>query len=268
MAMDQLLNVKQLTVDYVIDEQIKRAVDQVSFSLNKGEILAIMGESGSGKSSLALALLKLITLPGKIADGEVWFENNNLMAVSEEKLRQVRGGDIAFLFQDPFTSLNPAFTIGSQIGESVALHQKLKGKALQDEVVSLLGLVQFTDPKKWAESYPHQLSGGMRQRAMLAMALAGKPKLLIADEPTTALDVTIQYEILKLLKDLQARLGLSILLVTHNFKVARFMSQRVLIMKDGKIVAEGNIEQLLQSPPDLYTANLVSAYRKIAYAKY
>jgi len=231
-----LLTIKNLSVEYQIESGPVLAVDKASFEINPNETVALLGHSGSGKSTVALSILRLIVSPGKIIGGEIRFNGENLLTIPDEALRKVRGGEIAMLFQDPFTTLNPVFTIGDQIRESLKLHRNLSGKAAQREASDLLGKVRFDQPEKWLKAYPHELSGGMRQRAVLAMALAGKPKLLIADEPTTALDSTIQFEVLKLLKEIQATFGLSILLITHNEKVARWMSRKLIRMEKGKIL--------------------------------
>ena len=231
-----LLEIKNLTVKYTTENGVATAVDSATFSVEEGETVAVIGHSGSGKSTIALSILKLIQFPGAITGGEIYFEGKNLLTFQDEELRQIRGGAIAMIFQDPFISLNPVLTIGDQLSESLMLHQKLGKNQSLRESEKLLSKVQFENPKKWLKAYPHELSGGMRQRVMLAMALAGKPKLLIADEPTTALDATIQFEILKLLKQIQADYGLAILLITHNQKVARFMSHRQIKIEKGTII--------------------------------
>lgn len=254
-----MLNVKGLSTYYYQEESVVKAVDGISFSMKQGEILGILGESGSGKSTLALSLMRLIYPPGKIVAGEILFNDSDLLKLSEKEMIEIRGAKISMIFQDPFTSLNPVFTIGDQIAEAIQLHQGLKRREAEPKTCQLLELVQIRDPQKRYGDFPHQFSGGMRQRVMIAMALACQPQLLIADEPTTALDVTIQAEILKLLKELQQKLNLTIIYITHNFGIIKMLCQRVLVMYQGKIVEEGGVEEILSKPANDYTKRLIES---------
>jgi len=257
-----MLKIKNLKTYFYIEDKIVKAVDDVSFSVAKGETLGIVGESGSGKSTVALSILKLISTPGKIESGEILWNGRNILALSDEELRKVRGGEIAMIFQDPFTTLNPVFTIGDQIAESVKLHEGLNGKDALERAVELLEIVHIPDARSRAREYPHQWSGGMKQRAVLAMALAGGPKLLIADEPTTALDVTIQSQILKLIKEVQAKFGMSVIFITHNFGIVSGICDRVIVMKDGRIVEESDVPKVFKTPENAYTKKLLDAIPK------
>lgn len=257
-----MLNLKNLKTYFYIEDKIVKAVDDVSFSVAEGETLGIVGESGSGKSTVAHSILKLIAPPGRIISGEIFWNGRDILTLQDIELRKVRGGEIGMIFQDPFSSLNPVFTIGEQIAEAVKLHQGIKGKEAWDKAVSLLQIVHLPDAKMRAREYPHQWSGGMKQRAVLAMALAGNPKLLIADEPTTALDVTIQSQILKLIKEVQAKFGMSVIFITHNFAIVSGTCDRVIVMKDGKIVEESRIPKIFESPKDVYTKKLLDAIPK------
>jgi peptide/nickel transport system ATP-binding protein/oligopeptide transport system ATP-binding protein len=258
-----MLEVKNLSTYFYLEEAAIKAVDQVSFLLNKGETLGIVGESGSGKSTVALSIMRLITPPGKIVEGEIIFNGNNLMAIPEAEMIKIRGAKISMIFQDPFTSLNPVFSVGDQIAEAVQLHQGLKRKAAWQKAVEMLDLVQIKNPTERAKDYPHQFSGGMCQRVMIAMALACRPEILIADEPTTALDVTIQAEILKLLKEIQSRYQLSILYITHNFGIIKKICDRAIVMHAGKIVEQGKIPGIIENPQDDYTKRLVNSLRAL-----
>ena len=239
------------------------AVDHVSFSVNKGETLALVGESGSGKSVSALSILKLLAYPAAShPSGEIWFKGENLLAKDDAALRRVRGNDITMIFQEPMTSLNPLHTVERQIGEILDIHQGLTGPAARARIVELLGKVGIRDPEGRLQDYPHQLSGGQRQRVMIAMALANKPELLIADEPTTALDVTVQAQILKLLKDLQAEFGMALLLITHDLGIVRHMADKVCVMQKGKVVEQGEAKALFAAPQHAYTKMLLAAEPK------
>jgi peptide/nickel transport system ATP-binding protein/oligopeptide transport system ATP-binding protein len=229
----------------------------------KGEILGILGESGSGKSTIAHSILRLITPPGRIVAGEILFDGQDLLKLSEKEMIKIRGGQISLIFQDPFTSLNPVFTVGDQIAEAVRMHQGLSRKMAWRKAVEMLALVQIKDPARRAGDYPHQFSGGMRQRVMIAMALACQPRLLIADEPTTALDVTIQAEILRLLEHLQRQLGLSVIYITHNFGIVKAICARVAVIHQGKVVESGVTEQVLGSPREPYTQRLINCLKVI-----
>jgi ABC-type dipeptide/oligopeptide/nickel transport system ATPase component len=251
------LIVGNLSVNY---PEVK-AVDNIGFSVNKGEILGIVGESGSGKSTIAHAILRLISEPGKIVAGQILFNGRDLLKLSEAEMIKVRGAKISMIFQDPFTSLNPVFRIGDQIAEAISLHQGLGRKEAWQKAVAMLELVQVREPERRAADYPHQFSGGMRQRAMIAMALACQPELLIADEPTTALDVTIQAEILKLIKELQQRLKISVIYITHNFGIIKALCSRVVVIYRGEKVEEGNVAEVLAAPQNDYTKRLIGALK-------
>jgi len=255
-----LLQIDDLAVDYRQAGKVTHAVRGVSLTLNKGETLALVGESGSGKSATALSVLKLLPYPAAHHPrGSVCFDGHELLGADSAELRRVRGNDIAMIFQEPMTSLNPLHTVQQQIGEVLERHQGLSKSAIRNEVLSLLNRVGIPEPESRLLSYPHQLSGGQRQRIMIAMALANKPSLLIADEPTTALDVTVQAQILKLLKQLQAETGMAILMITHDLGIARHFAQRVCVMQNGEIVEQGPIEQIFERPVHPYTIKLLEA---------
>ena len=261
--MTALLEVKDLSVAFRQGGVETLAVDHVSFSVNKGETLALVGESGSGKSVSALSILKLLAYPAAShPSGEIWFKGENLLAKDDAALRRVRGNDITMIFQEPMTSLNPLHTVERQIGEILDIHQGLTGPAARARIVELLGKVGIRDPEGRLQDYPHQLSGGQRQRVMIAMALANKPELLIADEPTTALDVTVQAQILKLLKDLQAEFGMALLLITHDLGIVRHMADKVCVMQKGKVVEQGEAKALFAAPQHAYTKMLLAAEPK------
>ena len=261
--MTALLEVKDLSVAFRQGGVETLAVDHVSFSVNKGETLALVGESGSGKSVSALSILKLLAYPAAShPSGEIWFKGENLLAKDDATLRRVRGNDITMIFQEPMTSLNPLHTVERQIGEILDIHQGLTGPAARARIVELLGKVGIRDPEGRLQDYPHQLSGGQRQRVMIAMALANKPELLIADEPTTALDVTVQAQILKLLKDLQAEFGMALLLITHDLGIVRHMADKVCVMQKGKVVEQGEAKALFAAPQHAYTKMLLAAEPK------
>ncbi|MFM8748030.1 MAG: ABC transporter ATP-binding protein [Aestuariivirga sp.] len=258
-----LLEVRDLSVAFTQGGQTTLAVDKVSFSIAKGETLALVGESGSGKSVTALSILKLLPYPAAShPSGSIQFRGEELLDADEGDLRRVRGNNITMIFQEPMTSLNPLHTVERQIGEILELHQNLKGEAARARIVELLGKVGIRDPETRLLDYPHQLSGGQRQRVMIAMALANNPDLLIADEPTTALDVTVQAQILKLLKDLQAEFGMAMLLITHDLGIVRQMADKVVVMQRGKAVEQGDAKQLFAAPQHPYTKLLLTAEPK------
>jgi microcin C transport system ATP-binding protein len=258
-----LLSVRDLSVVFRHHDGETRAVDGVSFDVNPGETVALVGESGSGKSVTALSVLKLLPYPAAShPSGSIRFKGQELLQLPEHKIRRVRGNDITIVFQEPMTSLNPLHMIGRQIAEILELHGGLTGPAARDRVVELLTAVGIPDAQSRLASYPHQLSGGQRQRVMIAMALANEPDLLIADEPTTALDVTVQAQILKLIKDLQARLGMAILFITHDLGIVRKIAQRVCVMKAGQIVEQGDAAGVFARPQHPYTRALVDALPK------
>jgi oligopeptide/dipeptide ABC transporter ATP-binding protein len=243
-----------------------RAVDGVSFHVDKGELLGLVGERVR-KSITALSVMRLVGKPGKITGGEIVFDGEDLLAASDERMREIRGDDIAMIFQDPMTSLNPVYTIGEQIAEALRLHRKLARKDAREQAVEAMKEVAIPDPARRANDYPHQLSGGMRQRVMIAMALACDPKLLIADEPTTALDVTIQAQILELLNELRTTRELGVLLITHDLGVVAEVADRVAVMYTGRIVEESPVEELFARPKHPYTEGLLRSVPKMRAAE-
>ncbi len=258
-----LLNVQNLGVHFQLEDQVVEAVRGVSFHIEKGETVALVGESGSGKSVSALSVLQLLPYPRAVhPHGSVQFDGEEMLGAPQERLQQLRGDRIAMIFQEPMTSLNPLHTIEKQIGETLMLHRKMTREQAREHTINLLQKVHLPDPETRLKSYPHQLSGGQRQRVMIAMALANEPDLLIADEPTTALDVTIQAQILKLLKDLQDEFGMAILLITHDLTIVRHVADRVYVMTQGKIVEEGNTARIFEQPQHTYTQKLLNAQPK------
>ena len=256
-----LLEVKNLKTGFRIDEGSFLAVDDVSFSLEKGKTLGLVGESGCGKSVTSLSIMRLIsTPPGKIEGGEIWFNGRNLLTLPESEMRKIRGNDIAMIFQEPMTSLNPVFTCGDQIAEAIALHQKnLSRRDVREKTIQMLRLVGIPEPDTRVDEYPHQLSGGMRQRVMIAMALSCNPQLLIADEPTTALDVTIQAQILDLIRKLQREFDASMILITHDLGVVAETCDDVAVMYAGRIVEYGSVEDIFYRPKHRYTMGLLDS---------
>jgi len=266
-ATQPLLSVRDLSIAFRQGDRQVLAVDRVSFDIAKGETLALVGESGSGKSVTALSVMKLLPYPAAShPSGSICFRGQELLNLSEKEMRRVRGNKIAIIFQEPATSLNPLHTIEKQIGEILLIHRGLAGPAARTRIIELLTQVGIPDPAGRLGSYPHQLSGGQRQRVMIAMALANEPDLLIADEPTTALDVTVQAQILKLLQDLQARLGMAMLFITHDLGIMRKIASRVCVMKQGKIVEHGDVEHVARAPQHPYTRQLIAAQPKCAPA--
>jgi oligopeptide/dipeptide ABC transporter ATP-binding protein len=252
-----LLEVRSLTTQFFTEDGVVRAVEDVSFEIFPGEILSLVGESGCGKSVTGLSLLRLIPIPpGKIVSGELLFDGRDLMELEEKEMERVRGNDISMIFQEPMTSLNPVFTIGNQIMEALQLHQNLDKKEARKKAIEMLGRVRIPSPEVRIDSYPHQLSGGMRQRAMIAMALSCQPKLLIADEPTTALDVTIQAQVLRLLKEIQGEMEMAVMLITHDLGVVAEIADRVAVMYAGRIVETGPIEAIFGEMRHPYTKGL------------
>lgn len=260
-----LLAVNNLKTYFSTDDGVVKSVDGVTFHINKGETLAVVGESGSGKSVTSLSVMRLIPMPpGKIVDGEILFigkdgVQKNLVNVSEAEMRKIRGNDISMIFQEPMTSLNPVYTVGDQIAEAVMLHQGKNKKEAMEVATDMLRFVGIPAPEKRVNEYPHQMSGGMRQRVMIAMALSCKPALLIADEPTTALDVTIQAQILDLMRNLQKEVGMSILFITHNLGVVAEMADRVVVMYGGRVVEEGDVVEIFKAPRHPYTMGLLNS---------
>ncbi|HEY4552708.1 MAG TPA: ABC transporter ATP-binding protein [Bacillaceae bacterium] len=254
-----ILEVRDLKTSFYTDDGEVKAVDGVSFAVPKGKTLGIVGESGSGKSITSLSILRLLAKNGKIKEGEILFKGENLLNLSEKKMRDVRGNAISMIFQEPMTSLNPVFTVGEQISESLIIHQDMSKKKAMEKAVELLTLVGIPSPKQRVKQYPYELSGGMRQRVMIAMALACNPEILIADEPTTALDVTIQAQILGLIKDLQQRLGMSVIFITHDLGVVAETCNYVAVMYAGQVVEYADVISLFKKPKHPYTVGLLNS---------
>ncbi len=258
--MDKLLEIKNLKTYFYKNQEVIPAVDDISFCVKKGETVAIVGESGSGKSITALSILGCIpSPPGKIEGGEIIFEGNNLFEKSKKEMRNIRGNEISMIFQEPMTSLNPVYTIGRQLSEVFELHQGMKRKEGLEKAVELLRIVGISSPEERAKQYPHQMSGGMRQRVIIAMALACRPKLIIADEPTTALDVTVQAQILDLIKNMKDEIGTSMLLITHDLGVVAEMAEKVIVMYAGKVVESAGVKDIFKDPKHPYTSGLLSS---------
>lgn len=264
MKRDIVLEVKNLQTYFYSSEGVAKAVDGVSFTLHKGETLGIVGESGCGKSMTSLSLLRLVpSPPGKIINGEILLNNTDLMKLSEEELRKIRGNKISMIFQEPMTSLNPVLTVGEQIAETIRLHQGLSRKEAWQQAVEMIRLVGIPAPEKRAKQEPYQLSGGMRQRIMIAMALACTPDVLIADEPTTALDVTIQAQIIDIIRNLQQQLGMSIIFITHDLGVVAEICDKIAVMYAGQVVEEGSTDSLFEKPLHPYTKGLIQSLPKL-----
>jgi oligopeptide transport system ATP-binding protein len=262
--MSILLQVKDLKTYFYTDAGVVKAVDGVSYDLKEGETLGLVGESGCGKSVGALSILRLIANPpGKIVGGEVFFEGEDLLKISEEEIRNIRGNQIAMVFQEPMTSLNPVLTIGLQIGEALELHRNMNKKQAREEILRLLRMVGIPDPERRIDDYPHQFSGGMRQRVMIAMALSCNPKLLIADEPTTAVDVTIQAQLLEVIKELTSRLGTAVILITHNLGVVARHVNRMAVMYAGRMVEIGPSIEVYARPRHPYTIGLLASVPRL-----
>ena len=266
--MKPLLEVKALSTSFFTEAGEVRAVDGVSFSVEPGKLLGIVGESGSGKSACMLSIMRLLPETAKIVGGEVIFEDKDLLKLSEPEMRHVRGARIAMIFQEPMTSLNPVFTIGSQIGEAVRLHQHTNRAETRNRTIEALRMVGIADPDRRIDDYPHQLSGGMRQRVMIAMALSCNPRLLIADEPTTALDVTIQAQILDLIRELQVRLGLAVILVTHDLGIVSEYADDVTILYAARVMEQAPSAELFRNPLNPYTRGLLESIPGIDGAKH
>jgi len=261
---NHLLDIQRLKTYFYTLEGTARAVQDVSFFMDEGETVGLVGESGCGKSVSALSVMRLIKYPpGKIVDGQIFFEGSDLLKLSERQMRSVRGARISMIFQEPMTSLNPVYTIGHQISEMFMIHKRVSKKEGRQRAVETLRQVQMPSPRKRVDEYPHQLSGGMRQRTMIAMAMACNPKILIADEPTTALDVTIQAQILKLLKDLQKEFDSAIILVTHDLASVAQICQRVLVMYAGRIVEKAPIKTFFKNPAHPYSIGLIKSLPKL-----
>ena len=266
-ASTPLLDISGLKVHFKTDDGMVRAVDGVDISVNRGETVSIVGESGCGKTVTAMTVLKLIAMPpGRIMAGKILFEGRDLVPMAPDEMRAIRSKQIGIVFQEPMTSLNPVYTVGQQIAETVRHHEGLSKRAAFDRAAEMLALVQIPNPQKRVHDYPHQFSGGMRQRVMIAMALSCNPKLLIADEPTTALDVTIQAQILELMDEMKQRLGMSILLITHAMGVVAETAQRVIVMYAGKVVEDATVENLFANPRHPYTQGLIRSIPRIDLA--
>jgi peptide/nickel transport system ATP-binding protein/oligopeptide transport system ATP-binding protein len=261
--MSNLLQVSDLQTQFRTRAGVVRAVDGVSFHIDKGELLSVVGESGCGKSITALSIMRLVSPPGRIIGGSIKFDGEELLTASDARMRQIRGDEIAMIFQDPMTSLNPVYTVGEQIAEALRLHRGLSRKAARDAAIEAMQEVAIPDPARRVDDYPHQLSGGMRQRVMIAMALACDPRLLIADEPTTALDVTIQAQILELLDNLRRTRELGVLLITHDLGVVAEVADRVVVMYTGRIVEESPVKELFARPKHPYTEGLLRSVPKL-----
>jgi oligopeptide/dipeptide ABC transporter ATP-binding protein len=254
-----LLEVRNLKTYFYTEDGVVKAVDGVDFKVFPGEVLGLVGESGCGKSVTALSIMRLISQPGKVLEGEIVFDGQDLLKLTENEMTHVRGNRISMIFQQPQTALNPVFKVGSQIGEVLNIHQDLGKEAGWKRAIELLKMVGISEPERRAESYPHELSGGMAQRVMIAMALACLPELLIADEPTTALDVTIQAQILDLMRDLRAKVGASVILITHDLGVISEMAERVAVMYAGRIVEQADVKALFAKPLHPYTQGLMGS---------
>ena len=261
-----LLSIENLQVHFRTPEGVNRAVDGVSFAIGAGETLAIVGESGCGKSVTSMSILRLLPEPPAAIAGAIRFRGTNLLDLPDSAMRKIRGNDISVIFQEPMTSLNPVLTVGRQIGETLRLHQGLGRREAEERAVEMLTLVGIPEPRRRVREYPHQLSGGMRQRVMIAIALACSPKLLIADEPTTALDVTIQAQILDLMRDLKRRVGAAIMLITHDLGVVAEVADRVVVMYAGRKVEEAAVADLFRSPRHPYTKGLMGAVPRLGSA--
>jgi oligopeptide/dipeptide ABC transporter ATP-binding protein len=258
--MQPLLEVKNVTTGFHTDRGVVKALENISFTVSPGETVCIVGESGSGKSVMSLTTLRLIDYEnGKVLNGEILFNNENILKKSKEEIRKIRGGEISMIFQEPMTALNPVIPIGKQISEAIRLHNSCSKEEAMNRAKELLRLVGISEPEIRLKQYSHELSGGMRQRVMIAMALSCDPKLLIADEPTTALDVTIQAQILNLLKELQEKLNMAIVLITHDIGVAAQMADKIVVMYAGKIMEEGTVYEIFDKPSHPYTIGLLSS---------
>lgn len=258
--MEPLLNIKNLKTRFHTEDGIVKAVNGVTYSMNAGEVLGVVGESGCGKSVHALSIMRLIQIPpGEIESGEIWFDGRDLLKLEDDEMRQVRGRDIAMVFQDPMSSLNPVYTVGFQICEALMLHKKMNKNDSRDRAVELLNLVGIPEARSRLDNYPHQFSGGMRQRAMIAMALSCEPKLLIADEPTTALDVTIQAQIINLVVKLQQELGMAVMWITHDLGIVAELAHSINVMYAGYIIERGNVRDIYKRTLHPYTLGLLGS---------
>lgn len=261
---EKLLEIKDEKLSFFTPAGEVKALNGVSFSMNEGEVLGIVGESGSGKSVTAYSIMGLTAYPGKLIGGTIYFNGHQIEKMSEKEMRKIRGNEVSIIFQDPMTSLNPVYTIGNQITEVIRLHTGKSKKDAYDRAKELLELVGINEPTKRLKQYPHELSGGMRQRVMIAIALACEPKLLIADEPTTALDVTIQAQILELMQELRQKLGMSIIMITHDLGVVASMCERIAVMYAGHIVEYGTADEIFYEPKHEYTKGLINSIPKLS----
>lgn len=261
--MERLLEIKNLKVSFFTAAGEVKAVNDISYTLDKGEIIGVVGESGSGKSVTAGTVMGLIEDPGRVVGGSVLFDGKDTTKMSAKEIRKLRGKEIGMIFQDPMTSLNPVYTIGSQIKEAIKLYYGKTGKEADEKAVELLKLVSINEPERRLKQYPHEFSGGMRQRVMIAMALAGNPKMLIADEPTTALDVTIQAQILEIIKDLRQKIKMSVMIITHDLGVVADVADKVVVMYGGKIVEAAPCEEIFRNPAHPYTLGLLNSIPKL-----
>ncbi len=262
--MASLLEVSNLKTEFKVKRGIVKAVNNVSFSVNKGEILAIVGESGSGKSVTSLSVMGLIKTPGKVTDGKIVFNGDDLSKKTPKEMRAIRGDKISMIFQEPMTSLNPVQKIGDQICESILTHTNMNKKKAMEHAIEMLRLVGIPSPEQRVKDYPHQMSGGMRQRVMIAMALCCNPQLLIADEPTTALDVTIQAQILDLINRLRKELGMAVILITHDLGVVAETADKVIVMYCGRVVEQADVKELFKAPKHPYTKGLIESIPKLS----
>jgi peptide/nickel transport system ATP-binding protein len=261
---ERLLEIRGLKTHFKTDDRMVRAVDGVDLTIDRGETLGVVGESGCGKTVTAMTVLKLIQMPpGKIVDGQIMWQGRDLVPLGPDEMRKVRSKQIAIIFQEPMTSLNPVYTVGHQIAETIQMHEDLNRRDAMDRAIEMLRLVHIPTPERRAHNYPHQFSGGMRQRVMIAMALSCNPRLLIADEPTTALDVTIQAQILDLLAEMKSRLGMAIMLITHAMGVVAETAQRVVVMYAGRVVEDASVERLFAHPLHPYTQGLIRSIPRI-----
>ena len=264
---NKLLEIKDERLSFFTPAGEVKALNGVSFTMNEGEVLGIVGESGSGKSVTAYSIMGLTAYPGRLVGGTIWFNGHEIEKMTEKEMRKIRGNEVSIIFQDPMTSLNPVYTIGNQITEVIRLHTGKSKKEANERAKELLELVGITEPQKRLKQYPHELSGGMRQRVMIAIALACEPKLLIADEPTTALDVTIQAQILELMQELRTKLGMSIIMITHDLGVVASMCEKIAVMYAGHIVEYGTTDEIFYHPSHEYTKGLIKSIPKLNVAQ-
>lgn len=260
---ESLVSLKNLKTYFLTAEGVVKAVDGVNLNIGKEEVLGLVGESGCGKSTVALSIMRLVREPGKIVGGEIWFDGEDLLSKSEGEMRKIRGAEISIIFQNPMSSMNPVFTVGSQIAEAIKLHQNVQKREIKEKIAEILGKVGIPDPSERMKDYPHEYSGGMAQRAMIAMAISCNPKLLIADEPTTNLDVTIQAQILELMKELRKDFGASILLIGHDLGVISELSDRIAVMYAGKLVEYSDLKGIFQKAKHPYAEALLESIPRL-----